>query len=227
MNQLEFLLNILLPICSIIIPVFATIYTVNKRIKAQTRENHQPHLILDKIRTIENINKYKYYLTLFGKNFQDVNKNFVIEDIIKNEKENTLNIEIILKNIGYGVATNIKFYDLLDSNQIYGSQKSSQNENQQLFTTFDIAANEEKKVSVQIIGEVLSEDNIIREDHNRILCVYKDLNNNVDSFIITINVKTQQHYDYFAYQPSSISYRKWIKENKKQYKKILDKYNDM
>ena len=42
--------------------------------------------------------------------------------------------------------------------------------------------------------------------------------NNVDSFIMTINVKKNNHYDYFAYQPSSLSYRKMIKENKKNLK---------
>ena len=43
--MLDIFFDMILPILSIIIPVFATVYTVNKRIKAQTRENHQPHLV--------------------------------------------------------------------------------------------------------------------------------------------------------------------------------------
>lgn len=211
----------ILPILSIVIPVFATVYTVNKRIKAQTRENHQPHLVLESINTISSINKYRYYLTLVGRNYSK--KNISIIDAINNEKENILNIQISLKNIGYGVATNIKFYNLLNGEQIYGSQESSENSNQKLYTTFDIAASEVKKISSQVISD-LNEDDM---DHNRILCVYKDLNGNVSSFIITINVKKNNHYDYFAYQPSSLSYKKWIKENKKNYKKIINKYIDL
>lgn len=222
MSNLEIFLNIVLPILSIAIPVFATVYTVNKRIKVQTRENHQPHLVLEKIRTIDKIDKYKYYLTLIGRNYREINGN--IEDIIKLESDNLLNIELLIKNIGYGVATNIKFYNLLTGTQVYGSQKSSADQDQQLYTTLDIGDNEEKKISAQIISSVKEDEGIITEDHNRILCVYKDLNNNINNFIITINVKSDKHYDYFAYQPSSISYKKWIKENKSNYKKIIDKY---
>lgn len=225
MTSLEIFLNIVLPIMSIVIPVFATVYTVNKRIKSQTRENHQPHLVLEKIRNISAIDKYKYYLTLVGRNYRDTDTN--IEELIKLEKEDLLNIEIVLKNIGYGVATNIKFYNLLTGEQVYGSQKSSSSQDQQLYTTLDIGDNEEKKISAQIISSVKEEDGILKEDHNRILCVYKDLNNNVSNFIIIINVKQDNHYDYFAYQPSSLSYKKWIKENKKNYKKIINKYIDL
>ena len=225
MTSLEIFLNIILPIMSIVIPVFATVYTVNKRIKAQTRENHQPHLVLEKIRNISAIDKYKYYLTLVGRNYRDTDTN--IEELIKLEKEDLLNIEIVLKNIGYGVATNIKFYNLLTGEQVYGSQKSSSSQDQQLYTTLDIGDNEEKKISAQIISSVKEENGILKEDHNRILCVYKDLNNNVSNFIIIINVKQDNHYDYFAYQPSSLSYKKWIKENKKNYKKIINKYIDL
>ena len=217
MTSLEIFLNIVLPIMSIVIPVFATVYTVNKRIKAQTRENHQPHLVLEKIRTIEKIDKYKYYLTLIGRNYRDTNTN--IEELIKLEKEDLLNIELVLKNIGYGVATNIKFYNLLTGEQVYGSQKSSSSQDQQLYTTLDIGDNEEKKISAQIISSIKEEEGIINEDHNRILCVYKDLNNNVSNFIITINVKSDKHYDYLHISRHLLV----IKNGLKKIKKIIKK----
>lgn len=223
MDYLALTLNIL----SIVIPVWATVYTVNKRIKAQTHENHQPHLVLENIKSIDNINKYKYYLTFFGKNFNALNKSYNAEEVIEKEKDNILNIEISLKNIGYGVATNIKFYDLLKGEQVYGSQETSVSQNQRLFTTFDIGVEEIKKVSAQIISAIVDENDNVKEDSNRILCVYKDLNNFIDSFIITINVKNNKHYDYYAYQPSSTSYKKLIKKNSRQFKKIIEKYSNM
>ncbi len=221
---MEFFLDNIIPILSIILPVWVTLYTVSKMIKARTHENHQPHLILEDVERVEKINKYNYYLTLFGKNFCAANKKFIEEDAIINNKE-IISVNIVLTNIGYGVATNIKFYDLLTGKQVYGSQDSSFNKSQKLFTTFDIADKETKKVPAQIIGNILFEDGNINEEHNRILCVYKDLNNITDSFIMIINVKNNSFYDYSAYQPSSASYKRWVKENKKQYKKIIRQYS--
>ena len=57
MNVINFWLDFLLPILSIIIPVFATLYTVNNRIKNQNRENHQPYVVLDSIVDIDKINE--------------------------------------------------------------------------------------------------------------------------------------------------------------------------
>ena len=224
MTYLEIILNIVFPIMAIIIPVFATVYTVNKRIKTQTRESHQPYLILERINNIDKVDEFKYHLTLIGRNYE-INSN--IEDIMKLEQDDCLNLDFILKNIGYGVATNIKFYNLLTGLQLYGSQKNSDDQNQQLYTTFDIGANIEKSVSANLIYNTKEVDGIIESDHNRVLCVYKDLHNNIYSFLIIINVKSKNHYDYFAYQPSSLSYKKWIKENKINYKVILKKYMNL
>ena len=225
---MNFLIDIILPILSIVIPVWATVYTVNKRIRTQTHENHQPHLVLEEVKTIPKINPYEYYLTFVGRNYREEEPSLEIEKIMKEKDENILSIEMHIRNIGYGVATNIKFYNLLTGNQVYGTQESVKDKDQQLFTTLDIASEETKKVRALVLSKVLMEDdNVLKEDHNRILCVYKDLNNVVDSFIITVNVKSDFHYDFFAYQPSSLSYKKWIKENKKQYKQIIKKYNDL
>jgi hypothetical protein len=219
--------NIFLPILSIAIPVFATIYTVNMRLKNQNRENHQPYLVLKKVDTIPKIDIYSYYLTLLGRNYKEINHFIDIEDIKKIKNDSDIAVNLILKNIGYGVATNIRFYDLLTGNQIHGTQESNKEKNQKLFTTYDIASSEEKNMQARIISFVENDGELIKEDHNRILCIYKDLNNNSYDFIISINVKTNGHYDFFAYQPSSKSYKKWIKESKKQYKVILKGYENL
>lgn len=208
-------INFIMSICSIIIPVFATIYTVNNRIKNDNQENHKPYLVLTKIVSLDKLNVYKYYLTLIGKNCDDTNKN-----------KNTISIEFLIHNIGYGVATNIKFYNLLTGEQVLGNQEIVKEQNQKLFTTFDIASNDEKAVQAIIYSKVIEENNTLIEDHNRILCVYQDLNGNVYNFIITINIKDDKHYDFFAYQRSSRSYKKWIKENNKEYKMIMKKYGN-
>lgn len=225
MNLLGFWLNVLFPILSLLITVFATIYTVSNRIKYENMEKHRPYLVLSKIESLEKLDLYAYYLIALGRNYRALNEQIDIEQIDKLENETTLNMNLVIHNIGYGVATNIKFYNLLIGNQIHGSQQSNKARNQKLFTTFDIASGEEKKMQTKLINHIIEEDGIITEDHLRILCVYQDLNRNVYDFIISINVKQNGFYDFFAYQPSSKSYKRWIKQNKKQLKKIYKDYH--
>ncbi|MEG0909049.1 MAG: hypothetical protein RSH78_01670 [Bacilli bacterium] len=218
MELTSFWINILLPVLSILIPVFVTLYTVNNRIKNQNRENHQPYVVLGSVVDIEKLNSYSYYLTPVGRNFLNENKNIDYEKI---KSDNDINVKLMLNNIGYGVATNIKFYNLLTGTQVHGTQESNHEKNQKLFTTFDMQAGDEKGVQARIIN-LVKENN---EDHIRMLCIYHDLNNNIYNFIISINAKGKGHYDFFAYQPSSKSYKKWQKENNKQFKKIIKEYN--
>lgn len=211
--------NILIPVTSMIITVFATIYTVSKRVKNENKEKHKPYLTLDTVEPLSKIDEYKFYLTIIGKNKQNETE---LENLKKKEY---LPVTLKICNIGYGVASNIKFYDLLTGQLIHGSQKTTNNQNQKLFTTFDIATNQERQVQSKIISEIKMNEEIETIDHCRILCVYQDLNGNKYDFIISINVKTNKSYDFFAYQRTSNSYKRWIKQNKKQYQTIKKQYN--
>lgn len=211
--------ELLLPIFSIIIPTYATLYTLNGRVKNENRENHKPYLSLHKILSLKNLDQDRYYLTMYGRNFRLLPEN-------EKNKKVELNIDLLLQNIGYGVASNIKFYDLLTGEQLTGTQASNKEKNQKLFTTFDIAANMEKEVQLRIFSSIEEKEGIINEDHNRILCIYQDLNSNIYDMIISINVKADSHYDFFSYQPSSQSYKRWIKENKHQYMRIKKDYGN-
>ena len=198
--------NFLYPLFVILIPVLATIYTLNMRLKNENREKHQPYLILSKADPLIKIDKKQYFLTLEGENADEIDE---------------LKISLFLKNIGYGVSTNVKFYNLYDSSQSKGCQELKEEMNQQLFTTFDIARDEEK--SIQMIIKY----NYNNRNMNRILCVYQDLNYNVYNFIIAINIKSKNRFDYFSYQPSSISYQRWLKEYKGHVNAITKKYKDL
>lgn len=223
MQEIFKFIDFILPILSIVIPVFATVYTVNNRIKNENKENHKPYLLLSDVEDIDEIDTFSYYLVPVGRNYIEEHSEIDYNDIKGN---NDLTVKLNIRNIGYGVASNIKFYNLLTAKQVHGTQESSKDQNQQLFTTFDIAAGEEKGVQAHIINLLKEQDGIISEDHVRILCVYQDLNNNVSNFIISINSKVNEHYDFFTYQPSSRSYKKWIKENKKEFKTIMKNYMD-
>ncbi len=225
MDLLAFWLNVLFPVLSLCITVFVTIHTVSNRIKYENMEKHRPYLVLNKIESLEKIDPYAYYLIALGRNYRELNEYIDIEKIDQLDTQSNLNINLLIRNIGYGVATNIKFYNLLIGKQIHGSQQSNKEKNQKLFTTFDIASGEEKRMQTKLVNHIIEDENIVTEDHIRILCVYQDLNKNIYDFIISINVKQNGYYDFFAYQPSSSSYKRWIRENKKERKMIYKDYN--
>ena len=74
--------------------------------------------------------------------------------------------------------------------------------------------------------KILKNKNITIISHNCVGgVIYHDLNGNIYNFILSINAKAAGHYDFFAYQPASKSYKKWKKENYANYKKIIREYD--
>ena len=59
--------NILVPIGSMLITVFATVYTVSKRVENENKEKHKPYLTLNNIEYLKQLDEYKYYYKLKGK----------------------------------------------------------------------------------------------------------------------------------------------------------------
>ena len=211
--------NVLIPVASMIITVFATLYTVSKRVENENKEKHKPYLTLNDIEHIKQIDEYKYYLTINGQNFIEKFKKSQNNNKENKEKEQ-LEVMFLLDNIGYGVASNIKFYDLLTSKEIKGTQTPSKEKNQKLFTTFDIAVSQEKKVQVKI-NSILKEE---RQEYCKLLCVYQDLNGHIYDFVININIKSNNSYDFYTYQRTSHSYTKCIKDNELNYNAIIKEY---
>ena len=198
-------ITILFSLLTIIVTVFVAVYTVHGRVKNENKEKHKPYLVLKALQILKNLDQYKYYITL--------KKNEVGEEI-------EIPFKMVLENIGYGVASNIRFYDLLTGECIRGTQLLERSINQQLFTTLDVASG--STIEIQMLLTNYLGKNAI--SHNRILCIYQDLNNNVYDFIIHINIKSKKNYDFYAYQRSSKSYQKCINECKKEYNTIIKDY---
>ena len=210
--------NVLIPVTSMIITVFATLYTVTERVKNENKEKHKPYLALN---DIDKLDEYKYYLTVLGKNYKEEHQNWSIDEINKTEEKDYIMVRFLLDNIGYGVASNIKFYDLLTGEQIKGTQTPSKDKIQKLVTTFDIASNKQKQVQAKILNKIGKEE---PQDHCKILCIYQDLNGNTYDFILRINIKSNDSYDFSTYQRTSHSYAKCISQYKKNYERIIKEY---
>lgn len=194
--------NVLVPIASMLITVFATLYTVSKRVENENKEKHKPYITLETIEPLSKLDEYKYYLMI---------------DSSTKEEKNYMNVLLKLYNIGYGVASNIKFYNLKDGSIIKGLQSGSDNINQKLFTTLDIPSDNGKQIQVK-----LNINN--KEKNHEIICIYQDLNGNIYDFVININIKTPNSFDFSAYQRTSHSYNTCIQNEPKQYKKIIKNY---
>ena len=210
----------LLTIASIIIPVCATIfvsvYTVESRVKAE----HKPYIVLDAIENISKLDKCYYFIIMLGNKIRKKYSNNSPDNIV--DSNSGINVKIKLRNIGYGVATNIRFYDLNTGRKIYGNQEVSSDMIQQLFTTFDIAVHESKSVQTSLLTKEINGKVI--EDTINTLCIYQDLNGNVYNFVFGINIKSGGGYNYYAYQPSSHSYKKLMKKYRLEKMKIFIDY---
>lgn len=213
--------NVLIPVTSMIITVFATLYTVTERVKNENKEKHKPYLALNDIDKLDSIDEYKYYLTVLGKNYKEEHQNWSIDEVNKIEEKDYIMVRFLLDNIGYGVASNIKFYDLLTGEQIKGTQTPSKDKIQKLVTTFDIASNKQKQVQAKILNKIGKEE---PQDHCKILCIYQDLNGNTYDFILRLNIKSNDSYDFSTYQRTSHSYAKCISQYKKNYERIIKEY---
>ena len=198
-------ITIIISLLTILVSLFVAVYTVHGRIKNENKEKHKPYLVLKSLQNLKSLDQYNYYITLKK---HDVGKEIEIP------------FNIILENIGYGVASNIRFYDLLTGECIKGTQVLDKNINQQLFTTLDVASSNIIQIQM-LLTNYLNPNGV---SHNRMLCIYQDLNQNIYDFIIHINVKNKSNYDFYAYQRSSKSYQKCIEESKKEYNKAIKDY---
>ncbi len=212
-------LSILLTLITIIVPVFATIYTGYIRIRNENREEHKPYLALGELSRIDRIDRFSYFFIILGKYFYDKERQEILSE---STKESHIRISLAFRNIGYGVASNIKLYDLNTAESVMGVQERSESINQKRSTTFDISKDTEKSVQTCVL--VHEENGIIQPEQHCILCVYQDLNENIYDFIIGIDVKTGGAYDFFAYQRSSRSYDSLVSYYKKNYRSIMKKY---
>lgn len=211
--------TLLLTIATIIIPVFATIYTGHIRIRNENKEEHKPYLSLGQIEALKQIDRFSYFFIIFGKSYEQIPKKDIV---LRSRTEPTINLSLTIKNIGYGVASNIKFYDLKTSKTVLGVQERSEEINQKKFTTFDISKDTKKRVQVCILPSI--EKDIVQNEEHCILCVYQDLNENIYDFIIGIDMKKGGTFDFFAYQRSSHSYQKLVSAYRDNYKSIMRKY---
>ena len=78
-------------------------------------------MVLGEIEKINEVNRFMYFLAIMGDKLKKVTP-AEAEELSK--LESTVKVSLSLQNIGYVVASNIKFYDLESAKQIIGLQET-------------------------------------------------------------------------------------------------------
>lgn len=213
----------------IIASTFITNKNTNKQIQNQNKETYRPRLKLLK--------------------FENKNKDSSIPDYIAFSSQYNLNkdsksfyTDMILKNIGYGLANDITFYNLCTSEEITMGLTGEKEINQKMFSTEEIEKSGKQKFSFCISVDsksVLSRE-IEDQDYILIICNYKDLNNNnykiligylIKQFDINMEeadegkncVRNNPTFDCYYYQENTNKYNIMIKKYWNNYNKIVKK----
>lgn len=218
-NWFDWLSQIIVPIVIAGITAYVNIKYVNKntnrQISNQNIQSTRPRLKLEEV---------------IKANSKDMNKKGSYELISKNvdkAQDILLFFKITLKNIGYGIANDIKFFNL--HNGCICPQKLFMNfhENQTMFQTEEIANGDKCSFDFRIIFNQQEKNVVgIEDDNVLLLCNYKDLYNTNYNLIIGIRYKGKNYkdidvVDYFYYQEGTYYYDEIIKKYKKNYENIL------
>lgn len=236
------LTDLVIPIVGFIVTIVATILTiifVNKntkdQIENQNRQTYKPRL---KLLNIQKLSSYDfngdYELMSVSKKANLICNDSELSETEKIQKTCIFKFNIYLKNIGYGLANDIKLYSLIDGHQVYGAQSIMNDLDQEMKSTEEIEINEESKfkISMLISKELITGDN--DDDFILYLCNYKDLNNNNYQVLIGIIIKQIAINDdlnikintsHYYYQEGTREYNDMIEKHKDNYKTIMKKIN--
>ena len=236
------LTDLIIPISGFIVTIVATVLTiifVNKntkdQIENQNRQTYRPRLKLLNIQKLssKDLND-DYELMSTSKKANLIYNNSELSLSEKIQKTCTFKFDITLKNIGYGLANDIKLYSLIDGHQVYGAQSIIETLDQKMKSTEEIEQNTDSKfkISMLISKELITGDN--DNDFILYLCNYKDLNNNNYQVLIGIIIKKITINDdlnikintsHYYYQEGTKEYNGMIEKYKDNYKTIMKKIN--
>ncbi|NMC55788.1 MAG: hypothetical protein GYA50_01020 [Eubacteriaceae bacterium] len=218
----DYFAYIIIPALAITLPIIFINRNTNKQIANQNKETYRPRL------KFIDFKSKKYDERLY--NFVCISSKFDYNkcSILPEKNIHKVFGDIILKNIGNGLAHDITFYTLHNSKKCERSMSIDKNYSQFSFSTEEIEKDGVCKFNFVIIYNN-QEVNMFKEDICFLLCNYKDLNNNNYKLIIGIVLKNMipimedeiiidytPIYNTFYYQESTYEFNYMIGENKKK-----------
>ena len=217
----------IIQIASVIVSIFAIIASTivtcrntNKQIEDQNRETYRPRLRLKKIENVDN-------------NLTEV-ENEISSRFHKEQRNDSIRIKITLENIGYGIANNIEFFNLINSERCFRTQVLQDKINQLELSTYEIAKDKAEEFQMLILYNRDAVEDKQNSDGDFILnlCNYEDLNRNNYKILIGYSIKNIEkaenspkdriYFDYYYYQEGTKEYNYMVNKYKSQYEKIVE-----
>lgn len=183
--------------------VFVVVNT-NKQIRNQNKESHRPYL---KFFDINDCNEDFFNSYIAVKNNEG-----------KNTEEKTVYTKIEIKNVGYGIATNIHLLGFANT-VISKAGIEEKRETGKLFSVLDIGSSEESIIKITLA----SNENSTNTTYDLML-FYTDLNKNIYSTMLLIEVNKNELWNLYYYPNGTLNFDDIIKKRSVKYKALKRKY---
>ena len=184
-DYIFFIVPVITTAITTLINVWLVNKNTNKQIENQNKETYRPRLKLNNIEVVEhNINER--YLYAHSTNFKEKSGGI------------SLYVDVMLENIGNGIANDLSFYMLNSGHKCLGIQVQNKNANQILNSTLEIPKDRIEKIKFlfNFNNEQLSsnDDELDIDDAILLICNYKDLNNNDYKILIGYILKKYEPF---------------------------------
>lgn len=212
-------------ISAAILSAYIVIIMTNRQIEIQSKETYRPRLKLE-FAKIKRKSEHIYLYDLMSENMKKKN--------IWSDNYKIARLNIRLKNIGVGLAQDIKFYSLNNGNECVRTLYINKEKSQKTFSTEEIPINESLSFDFDFKYYINKTEEEFKEDFSLILCHYKDINGNEYKVLIGVNVKNEIEYengfvkiiiDSYYCQENTEKYSKIVGKYKKNYTKIMSEIN--
>lgn len=184
--------------------ILFVVINTNKQIKNQNKESHRPYLRVVKFEEVEK-SFMNSYLTV--KNDDDI-----ISD------KGRVDGKIWVHNLGYGIATNILLigFDKAFCTKAGVEMKTKTGE---LFSVLDVGMSEDKSIKVSLSSNNNSDDTTYD-----LMLFYTDLNKNIYSTMLLIQVKNNKFWNLYYYPKGSLNFDDILEKRNVEYKDLVKKY---
>lgn len=210
----------------IVASIIVTNKNTNKQIENQNRETYKPRLKL---------------LSFKNRNRNNDKPEYMASSYYYDKDKNSYNVytNLILENIGNGIAHDITFYTLNDGEPCVAAQSIENNKNQESFSTKEIPKDGQLEFPffISFNEEKVEIDKYSETDFCLIICNYKDLNQNNYKLLICYAVKGKDYEEkdeegneiengcfksFYYYQEGTKNYKAMIEKNQNSYNEILN-----
>lgn len=192
-------------IAPIVITIVTTLVNVrlvnentNRQIENQNKETYRPRLSLKNVKSICH-DVYERHLYAYSAGFDE------------SKEKAVLYVDVVLENVGNGLANDITFYMLNSGKKCLGIQVEDNDVNQELNSTLEIPKDSSYPVKFLFnFNRKLQDEELDADGTILLVCNYKDLNNNNFKILIGCILKKYEAFELETNEYGEILYNKGV-----------------